>query len=395
MENRSMTDNNMAMGVTMPEIGKEDIRDRNSTLSRTFSAVKWFLALTVVADHFFRLLVIKNPGGEYSFLEYPFVNEIALFVSSYLRNFAVPIFFFMSGYLLYTGDNYSFKTYKPILKRKLSGLFKPYVIWWCIGLVVMLIFTIVMIYGLGSSPEISSLYTDEGFNIPRVIAKLIGFGAHPEANRSLWFIRDLMFALCVVPVIQWIIRYVDWRYVIMALAVIFVAIFHDQRGIRFEVVALFFTTGYLMRAKDVNIVVLSKRIFPYAAVLYVLIGALFIYAFCANPDNLRIICVAKNISIILTVPLVIYLFYYLVSRNVIAGSAFLASASFFIFVAHFPLCDVIYHASFGIFQPEPGSIAGTMVLIGSFLFLIFFLLGVYYMLDRYFPRVKRFLSAGR
>lgn len=396
MENRSMTDNNMAMGVTMPEIGREDIRDRNSTLSRTFSAVKWFLALTVVADHFLSILM-QNPGGKFFFVDYPFLNEIVLFFSAFFKNYEVPVFFFMSGYLLYTGESFSMKSYKPVLKRKLWGLFKPYMIWWLIGLIIMVLFTIVMIRTYGEDTDINTIFIYEGveLNIPRTLFKLIGMNFFPEVNVSLWYLRVLMIALCMVPVIKWVIKYVDWRFVLLILAIMFVGISHDQRDIRVEVTAFFFTLGYLLRAKDVNIIQLSRRIFPYAAIFYVAIGAFFIYEFCKDADSLRAINVAKSVNIILGVPLVLYSFYFLVSRNIIAGSAFLASASFFFYVAHYPLCHIVYQAGLGIYQPEPGSIGGILLVVGSYLFIVFFLLGMYYLLDRYFPRVRRFLSAGR
>lgn len=113
-----------------------DITDRSSTLSRTFSAVKWILALTVVADHFFRPETIGVGNAAFDTGTFPVYGFICRLVESFLKNYAVPVFFFMSGYLAWHVGTSGYTSWMPRLRRRLAGLAVPFLIFSIFGFIM-------------------------------------------------------------------------------------------------------------------------------------------------------------------------------------------------------------------------------------------------------------------
>jgi len=343
--------------------------DRGSDLSRTFSALKWFLALTVVADHFLRPHEITFLGTTYQTGTYPGFREIYLFVFSFLKNYAVPIFFFMSGYLLNTGRDFTTAEYVPLLKRRLRRLAVPFLVWISVGLAI-------------TGPV----------EYPLMIRSIVGLRAFPDMNVPLWYLRDLMLALCMVPLLNILLKRIDWRIITTAAALAFLVLFNDSRGWRLEVATFFFTLGYVMRRYDVDVIALFRRMFPWSCAAYPVLGLVHLYCLDSYPEAAIL---AKNVNICMALPLYVYLFYIMVRKGWVKGSAFLASASFLVYVLHYPMMHVVRDAMLYLFHPADGSPWGTAVILASYLLLVMMILGLFRLMHRFFPRQLAYLTGGR
>lgn len=231
----------------------EDIRNRNSVLSRTFSSLKWILALTVVADHFIRLTDLTINGVLIPMESYPGLQTLFLIIVSFLKNYAVPVFFFMSGFLLTPDKDIKWKNWLPILRRRITRLLIPFIIWGLFGIVITLFFTLLHNGAKGGSIEMPPFY-ENGILYPgKFFITLFGIKGFPNYNVALWYMRDLIVAIIAVPFIHLLLKIINWRIFIAAAAIIFVAIFNNGRGWRPEVALLFFYAGHLMRYHDIDI----------------------------------------------------------------------------------------------------------------------------------------------
>lgn len=367
-----------------------DITNRDSSLSRTFSALKWFLALTVVADHFFRLKILNIDGNQYDLTSYTYLPEICGLIQSFLKNYAVPVFFFMSGYLMYLSGEFKWDKFVPKLKKRIKRLGIPFIVWSIFGMAVA--YGVYVIHALNGAPD-NLPYVENGkFEYVSFFRNLLGLHAFPEQNVPLWYLRDLIIMICLLPIVHIIIKKLDWRAFLTVALGMFLIFFKDHRGLRLEVGILFFYFGYFMRYNDIDIILLFKKVFPYAVALYVLLG--LFYFFYYNEYN-KLAILAKNINICISVPMFVYLFYTMVNRNWINGNMFLASASFFLYLTHYPLQEVFRDMMFSIFRPQHGSVGGTLTFIGAYLLMILSIVSIFYFMRRLFPRQMGFLLGTR
>lgn len=99
--------------------------------------MKWILALTVVADHFFRPETIGVGNAAFDTGTFPVYGFICRLVESFLKNYAVPVFFFMSGYLAWHVGSSGYSTWIPRLRRRLAGLAVPFLIFSIFGFFIM------------------------------------------------------------------------------------------------------------------------------------------------------------------------------------------------------------------------------------------------------------------
>lgn len=373
----------------------DNISDRNSALSRTFSALRWFLALIVVADHFFRQETIHIGTGVYDTSSYPAYVFICRFVESYLKNYAVPVFFFMSGYLAFKTDAVTCRSWMPHLRRRLRGLAVPFVIFSLFGF-LMRYSTFLPGFITGRHPAetaFSPYFPHGAFDTAGFISDFFGLSCYfPLGNVPLWYIRDLACLLILLPLLHSVLRKCGGTVVLAALCMLFLLTFHDADDWRPQVGLLFFTAGLWMRSRGLSMTRTFSRIFPYAAVLYPLLATAHMIFGAEYPAAAAII---KNINICLAVPLTIYSFYLCVGKGWIKGSAFLASASFFIYVIHSPVIWAFKHTALHILSPADNHPSGTMTMLAAFLALIAAITALYACLSRLTPRLTAILSGSR
>ena len=93
-------------------------------MSGKLRIVSFFAMILVVFRHAYNLgeevNIAKKTG--YSFF-------MQVFISSGFTSIAVPVFFVISGYLLFLNKKQSFIGYKLILSKRFSSLVIPYLFW--------------------------------------------------------------------------------------------------------------------------------------------------------------------------------------------------------------------------------------------------------------------------
>ena len=149
-----------------------------------------------------------------------------------LTQVAVPYFFLVSGFFFFKKDYYAGEEYKMMLRKKWKTLFIPFVIWNTVGLLCLLV------TGQYSQPV----------SVGDFILRL----ADSNYYGPLWYVRDLMTLMLIVPVYQWIFRCNNW----IIYATVFAALYYmwipiDCGWISTEGIFFFFLAGILQKHQEI------------------------------------------------------------------------------------------------------------------------------------------------
>lgn len=147
-----------------------------------------------------------------------------------LTQVAVPYFFLVSGFFFFKTDYYDNGEYKRMLIKKSKTLLVPFLIWNIVGLSFLIV---TCQYTQTSSISISDFFLG-----------LIG----SRYYGPLWYVRDLMTLMLIVPLYQWIYR---WNkcviYVVTSIALYYYWKPIDCGWISSEGIFFFFLAGILQK----------------------------------------------------------------------------------------------------------------------------------------------------
>lgn len=185
--------------------------DRTSHISRCISWLQFPLALLVILAHTDVTYDHSDPS-----------SVINAFLCWPMPASALPTFFFISGYLFFSGrDIFVWKDYCQAMRKKFFTLLVPYLIWISIAYL-----STILIHGLDYAPQPTDMrgifwdgrpimpehslfgYTFDMFGMPG------GFGV-------MWFVRDLMVIMLFTPFI-WMIGKTagKWAIFLILIAII-------------------------------------------------------------------------------------------------------------------------------------------------------------------------------
>lgn len=173
--------------------------NRDSKESLALDWVRFPLAALIVLIH----TAFTDDRGDIAFY-------LGKMISENLANIAVPTFFFISGYLFFARyERFGRQEYLKMLTKKARTLLLPYIIWNAVVYLYMMI---------------SHLHTDGTFGdiMPWELHKIFWAQNDGYVTTSpfgyqfsllctpvcgvLWFIRDLMVAMILTPIIWYVVR---------------------------------------------------------------------------------------------------------------------------------------------------------------------------------------------
>lgn len=201
----------------------------NKQESKRITSLRFLLIVLVIFIH--------NNGSEVT--NTAVSGAVRLLFSEILARAAVPLFFFLSGYLLFQKP----RSYKEVLKKKAVALLLPYLLW--NGLVLF------VFWAGQTAPYISAFFQDESNRIADYTLYQWGdaflglnYQGYPAAYQ-LWFIRDLMLLTLLYPVGKWAVE----RWQTLTLAVLFGLWVMQWRMLFFssEATLFFFLGAYAVR----------------------------------------------------------------------------------------------------------------------------------------------------
>lgn len=365
------------------QIAEEIKNDNKKLLSETIGVLRFPLMVCVALIH----TILPNQK------EYLLVD---IFDSYFVESFvciAVPLFFFISGYLFFKGtERFSLEEYREKLKNRVKRLFVPYLLWGILALVIKYIF-----YRFGENVAYM-------FDHP---LKWIYLVIWRPVNYPLWFIRDLIFIILISPVIYFLIKRLSFVFVLlvgMAWLCWHKNIF-DLLGIEFylrsqnifdvyglDFVSLFFFSfGAWFALEKRDFAIDFNRLFSIAIVLYVgctVCKFVVVDEYCAEIFN-RLAIISGLMSAVVIV-------YELVRTGKVKRNMFLESGSQFIYY---------YHAIFIMYYIKVLYRLGLLHTDSSFVYSLVYLsvpiitillgLGLYKVGMKYCPKVMRVILGMR
>ncbi|TWT48241.1 Acyltransferase family protein [Thalassoglobus neptunius] len=295
-----------------------------------------------------------------------------------------PLFFVMSGYLIFYGTEWSLPVYFAKIQRRIKTLFVPYLFWNFVAL---------SIYFIAQSLPLTQQYISGNnqalreMNFFELTNTFLGVTKNPIAYQ-FWFVRDLMILVLAIPAIHLLLAYIPFPFLGFAC----VAWFVPEFGLSMPPAAsaiLFFSIGAYFASKGGDIFALDK----YSKVIFlcyipVLIGATLTYGYAYHNA-------INQVGILIGLPAVLCLSGYVRSdgRTAIVLK-WLAGVSFFVFAMHQPLLLIVKKVVFAAVNPQ-SDFAILLLYFLIPLFVIAVTVGVFEVMSQVFPRMTALISGGR
>ena len=172
---------------------------------------------------------------------YPLFFCVDYWVSEVLARTAVPLFFFISGFLFfYRVENFSLRVYGQKVRKRFRTLAVPYLLWNVYALLIYFVLQ-TCFGGMAFKGNVSvadfrfsdflGAFWDMRLAVP-------GWTDHTPVNYPLWFIRDLMMIVIFSPLIYGLVKFLR-VYALAGLALLWI-LGWDFSMPGFSIVALFF-----------------------------------------------------------------------------------------------------------------------------------------------------------
>lgn len=362
--------------------------------SKTISFLRFPLIVGVVLIHsHFTTIVISGvdlmEGGHF-----PAYTLISYLFSEIFSRIAVPLFFFISGFLFfYKVGSFTGQTYCQKLKKRAKTILVPYLLW---NLLVVLFFFLSQSFFPGLMSGKNKLICDYNIsdwlwtfwntnmiNPPTTADK----GAYPICFQ-FWFIRDLMVVMLFSPLVYFLVKKLR-HYAVVCLGILWVF------GWRFDVVGFssaaffFFSAGAYFSIHGKNFVETMRPFLATSAALYILITIIELCfrgeAWCPYLHNMGILA-----GIVLAVTLTAHC----LGKGTWHTNTFLSDSSFFIYAYHAMPLAFIIKFFFKMIQPHTdGMVLALYVLCPLITILVG--LPLYYLLKKYLPVVTSVITGGR
>lgn len=352
--------------------------------SRVINFLRFPLIVGVILIHTNFLQIINVDS-----VNYPFFGVIFHLFSNVLSGIAVPLFFFISGFLFfYKTTDFNASAYTQKLKKRFRTLFIPYVSWNAIY---------ILIYFLAQTFASSFLSGKNKFVVDYSVTDwLYAFwdttpinGITYPINLSLWFIRDLMVIVCLSPVIYFVVRKLK-IYSVIALGILWICdLWFNVLGFS-SVAVFFFSFGAYFSIHNKNFIVEMKPLYYIAGILYPIIVVVELYFF---RENWLWIGYLHKVGVILGIITAFSVSGYFLSKKILKENVFLANSSFFIYAYHILPLTIVVRILFKFIPLSEMSLVVLYVVSPTIVILVGLFL--YYILKKLLPNFTSIITGGR
>lgn len=318
---------------------------------------------------------------------YAFVGEF----TNRMPMAAVPLFFFMSGYLYFVGaadKGFGFLAWKKKSWNRVKSLIVPYIAW---NLIILALYAVVQ-----HLTENSSVMSKEGYKLIadyQFIDYLKALWAFDHSGAPmdgpLWFVRNLI----VISIVFTFPLYYCLKYAgIISLIALFLGSRYDLHFANISLVSIFyFALGALGAIKNfdlfTNVSERTSKLFGFA-----ILGTLILkIVFCVLDSPIK--PYFNSLYIYTTIALIFGFLAPYIKKGVLKPLPTLASASFFIYAMHKPVQVIFRRCSFAVLHPQSEALLCALnILIPAIVILLCLLM--FYIIKRYMTWLK-FLNGFR
>lgn len=373
--------------------------------SQALDLLRFPLALVVLAVHVFGVDRTVVYGKDYVFQGMPAFDAVQNFVFSFLSEYSLSIYFFISGYVFFLGvADFTPQVYGHKLRNRVKTLLIPFIVWNVIAALVELAYFVPPLSALRPGLDIA----DVDFSLRAIMQTFWdarhgifgnvypvtadGSGEVFPQDSPLWFLRVLMVMVLLTPVLHWIVKRAGF-YFVGAAYLAWTAAYLWGNGIAIEfTTALFpFSFGAYMSINGRDMMATFGKCFKVSAVAYVALSVVQFVSLYEEREMLYL--AAKALAAPAALVFVYNMSAWLLRSNLCRVVPLLASASFFIYVAHYIFVRNVVRVLAYVVMPE-SQWAVLAVHLSAILLIGCGLLGVFWLMQRYTPRLLKFV-AGR
>ncbi len=376
------------------------MENRTDLRSQALDLLRFPLAVVILTVHVFGTGVMTVHGVEYSLENIPVMSGVMGFINAFLKNQSVPIYFFISGYVFFIGDEFTKDVYVRKLKNRIKTLLIPYIIWNTAAILMQAALFLPYFRSLLSG--LAMVETDWSFTGVLQcywnLTKGVFAALYPDAgslfpqNVPLWFIRDLMIVVLCTPLIY---RFLKWarNYAVWLFGVSWFVLNYWQLGhvLQLSAAFFFFSWGAYVSITKKDMLEYFGRFFKVSLVAYPLLSLLYVASVHWCPEITDTI---KRLNVVAGLFFAYNVSAWLLKHNVCKVSAFLASASFFVYVTHALIYTNLLKLLFYLLRPVT-----QLEVISVYIFVVLIalasILSVFYLLHRYAPPILKIMTGRK
>lgn len=350
-------------------------------LSRILNFLRFPLIVAVIFMHCD--LRINNPE-----LNNHTVFDILMYVSFLFITQAVPIFFFISGYLFFKEKTFSYELYIKKLKQRFHTLFIPYVLWiiiyfLVIGLLQYLFPNFLFILHKRIADFIPTDYFWIFWDISK-ITHLPGDQASCLVG-AFWFLQCL-FVLCILsPLLYFLMKYLRYMFPILVFAIYFFDMIPKMPGIH-SLAIFYFSLGSFFSFYDIDFLSFIRKHIKIVIILLLLLIPIFYYI-----ENIKL----YRIFELIIISFIFYSAYYLVIKKEWKINKELVSSVFFIFALHRLISATLTRLSIPVVSFIPDDILLFFYYLLCVFITVVLSVCLYHLSRLFLPRLTSILNGGR
>lgn len=311
--------------------------------SKVIDFLRFPLIVWVVLIHSNISKIINVEANDFlifSFVRYVFSNTFA--------HVAVPLFFFIAGFLLYHKMNsFTGKDYIKKLKSRFKTLVIPYILW---NLIYIVIYAFIQFFVSSkrklfqdySFMDWTMLFWDTSYTNQVEVG---GSGSGFPINVSLWFVRDLIILVLLSPIIFIFVKKLK-QYFLFVLAVLWVSNLWFVTVSPTIVSFFFFSCGAFFSIHRMNFVKRIQPLWKISIIVYPILVLIEIWNFKSTPPPVWL-SYMHNVGILFGMVISV-----LVSKRLILSgiqiNKKLTESSFFVYAYHPIFLIIIVKLSFKI-----------------------------------------------
>ncbi len=349
----------------------------NSGFQYRFSRlIKWLrfpLIFLIIMLHCYSVQRLEGNHEMYFKALYPFYN--------WLGETGVPGFFFISGYLLFLSK----KSYYQRIATRVHTLLIPYLLWNSLLLILYLI-----TYALGFPQDINGRSIAD-YKLIDYVRLFWDRGSFDNGNFvpilcPLWYIRNLLIMSILSPLFFYIVKYLREMFLLF-IAIWWMATYNNAfipQTILFFCLGAYFS---ILNKNPLETVIKKKTLFLTMFVLFAA-GDIITHVAISTPVNLQI----HRLALIINIPALFLLADYCVRNNY--SNELLPNAAFIVFCVHYPIVVILRKLCIIQFS-NASDIMHIMLYLICVIISTLLSLGIYLLLGKYLPNVKRVLSGNR
>lgn len=365
---------------------KKTLEKEEDIQSRTIRFLRFPLIVAVVLIHTRLDHVVVNGHLLTETARFPVFALCQHIVSTEIARIAVPLFYFMSGYLFfYRSTPFSLAVYGQRIKKRVHSLLVPYLFWnAAVFLLLFLAQQCMPELTSGQNKAVTDYHWTDWLNL---------FWSHRDGRPvcyQFWFIRDLFVVMLLSPLLHLLLRRLRWTvvglfgllwvfngwYAVPGLSI--TAFFFFSWGACYSIEGIPFTPGF-------------RRHRRLLLLTYLTMLALNTLLWKAQQTDWFFL---QNVGVTLGVAATMGWTAHALSRHTLRVNPFLASASFFVFAYHGMPMTLAIKCWVRLWSPlgEAQLLAGYVLIP---LLIVALGLGLYAVLRKHFPAFTACITGGR